>query len=380
MALLDDVSFDIYLGQGDIGANAGFPPDRFRLRDARLAALYKLWKGDFSDYKIAHEVKINYFHSYSTKLANLLLMTSPEAGDVLLAQAAYDALVDMTRYGGALIGWDGETMRSYDPMSWYPQRDADVFVRPFTSDEAPDANHDSVNVLVVPKEGKASSDTYGWQHGQIGAFVKSEEIGEIEIALVPRPPTVGIWGTAKYTELCDPVIEIARRFSRNRRLLDLYSGPVPVFTESTPDAETRYGVAAGASEDERRQTILEGQIGLLEEETIFLPGELVGVNFLQPDVSGIGASLSQVAEMKEAIQTLTGLPSLTGTSVPSGEALKRVFLHFYAESAAMQTDVTDAFSQLLGVDVIWEHVFDQMEFSDEGANQPAQEAVDEPTE
>ena len=155
MALLDDVSFDIYLGEGDIGANAGFPPSRFRLRDARLAALYKLWKGDFSDYKIAHEVKINYFHSYSTKLANLLLMTSPEAGDVLLAQAAYDALVDMTRYGGALIGWDGETMRSYDPMSWYPQRDADVFVRPFTSDEAPDANHDAVNVLVAPHEGNA---------------------------------------------------------------------------------------------------------------------------------------------------------------------------------------------------------------------------------
>ena len=36
--------------------------------------------------------------------------------------------------------------------------------------------------------------------------------------------------------------------------------------------------------------------------------------------------------MKEAISSLTGLPSLTGgASVPSGEALKRVFLHFYAE-------------------------------------------------
>ena len=111
-----------------------------------------------------------------------------------------------------------------------------------------------------------------------------------------------------------------------------------------PDAATRYGVPASATDDERRQAILDGQIGVLEEETVFLPGELVGVNFLQPDVSGIGASLSQVAEMKEAIQTLTGLPSLTGTSVPSGEALKRVFLHFYAESAAMQTDVTNAFS------------------------------------
>ena len=58
---------------------------------------------------------------------------------------------------------------------------------------------------------------------------------------------------------------------------------------------------------------------------------------------------------------LTGLPSLTGASMPSGEALKRVFLHFYAESAAMQLDLQAAISLLLGVDVEWEHIFDQME-------------------
>ena len=147
MALLDEVSFDIYLAEGDIGESVSFPPDRFRLRDQRLAALNKLWKGDFSDYRINHEVSVNYFHSYSTKLANLLLMSNPQAGDVPISQPAYDALVDMTRYGGAVLGWDGETLRAYDPISWYPTLGGDVFVRPFTSVTASDANHDAVNVL-----------------------------------------------------------------------------------------------------------------------------------------------------------------------------------------------------------------------------------------
>ena len=56
MALLDEVSFDIYLAEGEVGESVSFPPDRFRLRDQRLAALNKLWKGDFSDYQIQYEV------------------------------------------------------------------------------------------------------------------------------------------------------------------------------------------------------------------------------------------------------------------------------------------------------------------------------------
>ena len=59
MALLDEVSFDIYLAEGEVDAGVNFPPDRFRLRDARLAALNKLWKGDFSDYQIRYEVSVN---------------------------------------------------------------------------------------------------------------------------------------------------------------------------------------------------------------------------------------------------------------------------------------------------------------------------------
>ena len=364
MALLDEVSFDIYLGDGEIGAGVSFPPERFRLRDARLAALNKLWKGDFSDYQIQYEVSVNYFHSYSTKLANLLLMSNPVAGDVEISQPAYDALVDMTRYGGAILGWDGETLRAYDPLSWYPMLDGDVFVRPFTSVEAPDANFDAVNVLVA-----VSRRRRGVQHVRLAVRADWEAPG-IRVGRADRrrarPPD------ADYRHMGDGEIRrTVRPDHRNSAAflaeigasLDLYSGPIPVFQASTPDAATRYGVPASDTEDERRGKILAGQIGELEGESLHLPDELVGVSFLQPNVSGISVSLAQVAEMKEAVQMLTGLPTLTGASMPSGEALKRVFLHFYSESAAMQIDLQAAISLLLGVEVEWEHIFDQMEMA-----------------
>ena len=67
--------------------------------------------------------------------------------------------------------------------------------------------------------------------------------------------------------------------------------------------------------------------------------------------------------MKESIQSLTGLPSLAGPHQPppSGEALKRVLLHFYAETLAMQNNIRAAFERILGVPVEWRHIFEVME-------------------
>ena len=128
-------------------------------------------------------------------------MSNPKAGDIPISQAAYDALVDMTRYGGAVLGWDGETLRAYDPISWYPMVDGDVFVRPFTSVEASDANQDAVNVLVVPRDGDAASATYDWQSGQIGKFREAESVGQIAVAVVPGR-RVSAYGGRRNTRNC----------------------------------------------------------------------------------------------------------------------------------------------------------------------------------
>ena len=357
------MSFDVFALDADFRAGAQCPPQRFAPRDERLRALAGLWRGDLTEFGIKHLVAVNYFHSYSTKLANLLLISPPQ-GSVPLDRSAYDALIDLTRYGGAVLRWDGEAVSAMDPMGWYPRRDGgNVFIRAFVSDDSLTATSNRLNVITVEPDSATFSAVYAFSVGKIGKLESVEELPASVVEIVPRSPTMGIWGTAKYIELCDPVVEIARRLSGNRRILDLYAGPKPVFKSADINAEQRYGVDADidtASQVQRK--IMEGQIGEIEEETLHLPDELVDVSYLQPAVEGVAAGLAQIRELRDAIAQLTGLPSLGGEfQAPSGEALKRLFLHFYAESAAMQEALRRAFGVLLGGEVRWDHVFDVFE-------------------
>ena len=366
MALIDKVDFNVYCTDADIGENRPFPPARFRDRDSRLSSLFRLWQGDLSEYSIksASSVSVNYFHQYSTKLANLLLMSPIEAGDVNLRDAVYDAIVDMTRYGGAILSWDSDRLQALEPTTWYPMPDGDVFIRPYVTVDAIDSRANAVALTIIGDTGSAEERVYTYSGGQLGKQTGSRKLPDTLLRVVPRLPTIGIWGTAKYVELCGPAVEIARRLSKNSRLLDLYTGPVPVFKSAELDINARFGVTATDDDAEARRKVLEGQVGDLEEETMHLPDTLTNVSFLQPSTEGVLNSLAQVDQLKEALQSLTGLPALTGLQHEySGEALKRIFLHFYAESAAVQGDLLEALIELLGVQVVWKHIFDELEGS-----------------
>ena len=310
---------------------------------------------------------VNYFHSYSTKLANLLLISAPEAAPPFAAlpleRPAYDALIDLTRYGGAVLRWDGVVVSAMDPLGWYPMRDGGhIFIKAFVSDDAESAASNRLNVITVQSDTRTVSTVYALDAGRMGRAYSSEELPASVVEVVPRPPTIGLWGTAKYLELCDPVVEIARRLSGNRRILDLYASPKPVFKSADINAEQRYGVSDVDTVAQAQRKIIEGQIGEIEEETMHLPDDLVDVSYLQPAVEGVAAGLAQIRELRDAIAQLTGLPTLGGEfQAPSGEALKRLFLHFYAESAAMQEALRMGLGALLGEEVHWDHVFDVLE-------------------
>ena len=159
------------------------------------------------------------------------------------------------------------------------------------------------------------------------------------------------------------MIEIARRISTNRRVLDIYTNPLPTFRQSTMDAETRFGVEPTDTPEESQAKIVRGMNALLEQGVISVEDIVADLTFLQPNVQGVTTALAQVTEMKESIQSLTGLPSLAGPHQPppSGEALKRVLLHFYAETKAMQNNIRAALERILGVPVEWQHIFEVME-------------------
>ena len=161
----------------------------------------------------------------------------------------YDAVIDMSRYGGAILAWGDNTLSTFDPMTWYPLVEGHAFVKPYISVDATSAVYDRVNVITIINGAKVSYD-YEWKNGRFGKLLDEETLEPTEVAVVPRLPRNGTWGTAKYIELCDPTIEIVRRTSLNRRLLDLYTTPMPVYKQSTMDAENRYGVEPDDDPDE----------------------------------------------------------------------------------------------------------------------------------
>ena len=147
-------------------------------------------------------------------------------------------------------------------------------------------------------------------------------------------------------------------------MLDIYTNPLPTFRQSTMDAETRFGVQPEDTPEESQAKIVKGMNSLLEQGVISVEDIVADLTFLQPSVAGVTVALAQVQEMKESIQSLTGLPSLAGPyqPPPSGEALKRVLLHFYAETQAMQNNIRDcAGTHLRCTPVEWRHIFEIME-------------------
>ena len=365
--VFDDVSWDVYMRPDEIGPNSMFPPNRFRERDERIQFLTGLWQGNLADVDLGpNPVICNQFYGYSTKLANLLLMSEPEASGVdqkLLADMAFDALIDLTRYGGAILLDIAGELSVQAPSSWYPtMRDGDFFVKPYVSDMAQAFVEDRVDILWVHSDGRAERAHSHWDHGAIGSRITNESLGAATMVIVPRDPRNGIWGTAKYLEMFSLVAEISKRYSTNSRVLDIFTKPIPTFTMSDADAQARFGTTDDDTAAERREKILEGQLGMVMEETIHLEDDLMSLDYAQPATTGVMHAVEQINVIMEDLRSIAGLPNLQG-QVLSGEALKRLFVHFYAETKAMQNSVRSGLEELLGRPVVWEHVFDNDTFS-----------------
>ena len=115
------------------------------------------------------------------------------------------------------------------------------------------------------------------------------------------------------------VVEIARRYSKNSRVLDLFTAPTPVFRSSDADARTRFNVAKRQTRDaEAQRKILEGQVGMLEEDTFHLPDDLLDVQYLQPIVTGVDQAMKQVEMMMQSLRDMAGLPNLQGQTLSRG--------------------------------------------------------------
>ena len=395
--LLDDVSFDVFARLDEVRPGTDWPLRRFTRRNTRLALLTNLWNGGWPRDVVLgpNPVSHNAFSAYSTRLANLLLLAEPRTGVELivgddydrpdgvgndLQDVCYDALVDLTRYGGCILYRVGSEMTVMPPTRWYPLRGLDMHVF-FVSwrderDDPMEGTEPTRCSFTVVADGMAVEQTHTYTPGHVGQLIEAPvEYDDVAVEVVPRDPRSGIWGRSKYVDIYSGVLEMARRYSNNSKILDRYSGPIPVFSASDLDTDARFGVVATDTEAEAREKILEGQLGIIEEDTIHLPDSIQNVSYLQPNVQGVTYALTQVTDIREQLRDVTGLPDLSGQTV-SGDALKRLFVHFYAESGQMQLQLRLALERVLGQEVEWPHIFDTPLFNEPqeegGGVQPAE--------
>ena len=368
MSLLGRVDFDIYLTLPEFWeGGAAWPPERFRSRNERLRALEKLWYGDFSDHLTNQAVPVNSFQDYSTRLADLMLMSQPQGVDVVVDSALYDAVIDLSRYGGSVLYWDGE-LSAKDPLGWYPlhvenRGSGDVFFTKFISDSALSSIPDRAQIDMVDHQTQAvTRRVYAYTEGRLGNVLSEETLDEASVAVVPADPAMGIWGSSKYSRLCGPVIEIVRRLSKNSAVSDLYTGPKLIYRSTAADAIDRFPPSPEDPAD--IEEVIRGRLGeAFEGEIIRLDPDtcLVDAAFLQPDTSGVTHALSQVETLRMFIADSTGMPDPnTLSQAVSGVAIKLRHLPWYAETSRLQNRLREAVDGLLEVNLQWPHLFDTL--------------------
>ena len=380
---LKDVTFDIDLAANEVPRRAmSWPPTRFRDRDNRISLLTDLWQGDLSafvDKATRVELPINYFRRLSTAQADVLMMSEPEAA-LDIQDAVRQALIDLSRYGGSPL-WAGRGvtgdpfLTTVLPSSWYPREDGGhVLVTPYISSTAEVAQNDVAEVVVIEPDGETRISHWDWQHGTIGNRVVAEEdAGESIIVVAPRPPWQGRWGTSMYPDIISPVLSMALRFTQNSQVLDKNANPLLTWWMEQLDAYDRFKGASdpddpsGLTTEEIQKIIRGGLDALREHPNIQLPDQAVKLEYVE-FTGQLQASFTQIEESKQLLSFLTGIPTLLEQEIPpSGVALKRIMLPWYAATKALQNELIErleeALSFALGGEqtVTWEHIFDQLE-------------------
>lgn len=406
--------FSVYLMESDLAIGSQFPPERFRSRDIHLDELYAIYRGDFrrfvdDDDKV--KVPISPARRLVTMQTDLLMMSTPEnSGDYPLRAVAADALRDMDVYGGAVIivdnadavdtidaalvddgaPMDGPNIYTASPLTWYPMDGGGcALVRPFFSPMAPSSVvYDRVEITRVPgREGPIYVSEHNYDgvglYGSIGAMVEERQTGYGGVLLAARSPQEDIWGESLLLDMAAPLVELAKRFSQNSKVLDESARPIPVVSSGTDDAMDAFPLSADDPDDlTEYDKVAQGYANRMREDVFWLNDRTQKVSYLEPN-GNLMASFEQIRNVREMISYLSGLPAILESLIaqaPSGVSLRLQYLPWYAATKAKQLDLAEVLGlamEMAGFDsaIEWPHIFDTLDAERDAAVASRREAM-----
>ena len=371
-----------------------WPPYPTRARIDRLNLYYALYHGVLDrvvDYAVP--VGVNVFQAAPMAIADLLTANPPSVSDTetetQVRSVAYRGVVDMYRYGGALVFTDPDgDIQLLDPRYWVPTPTGWMYAEPRYS--LRDGTFDSVHFMwqdgdLLTVEERVAS------YSSVGPRIDASPSVTVQhppdaLQEVYRQPDQDRWGTSLFEVLVAPVAEIYRRMSADSAALDSLSDPMFVWEVAQGDYPM---VAPAVSPTEPVASTPAGvsnQIAKISEagdpNNRVVPRAVQSGTVLSWDPK-LGDSMSVTMQLIELCEGLTHTPGLLRgvfTSNTSGRMLKLMHLPFYSTSSSTQAYLLGGMNESLAaagsnVSVEWQHVFDFIDESFEGRSEP-EEAAD----
>ena len=368
---------------------------------ARIRLYHRLFEGDFSLVLEDARLQQNFFKVIAERIAEELMSVPPTTGDPLadesVGDVAYDAIVDMCRYGSAVLwtpprfeeGEDDPYPVLLDRLHWVPTETGWMYAVPMAN--TVDGIYDTIEVLAQQGDtlfGGVYHYTDGFP-GFIGELVRDYEpfqmTYEDTVAISPLNPLRrdSEQGTSMFDAMGPAVIETARRYSTNSAVLDKFRNPLFAarghkqdILGLTPGLEAD---GAGSPPDLSAQplTYAEEQAKLNEEldstgtdfeksDIVFLPPAIQDLEPITWDAY-LSESFTQIDEMRRMIRAISTVPGLfpgEEEAATSGVALRLLNRPFFSKSGAMQKRFIRAYRESSGIELEWDHPYSESDQDD----------------
>lgn len=386
---LPEVDWGLTVEPGEL-ADTTWPPPRHHVVRERLQLYHDLNRGDLArlidvrQLADAHVGPLNAFRRIAKFVADLLVREAPTAGmdgalaDIELLRVAHSVISHAVRHGtGYLLSAttpQGPMLRSVDPRFVYAVRGgAWAIVEPRVTDQANTATPDMLlftliapdgTTMVVARTGRYS--TFAGEH-QVGPVTAGVELGTSLVVPVLSLPEQGegVWGTSWFDDLISTVIQKARRFAANTRILDEHSDPLLIMRGNLDRLTQPPGVPLSGALATSTQAVANEQAvakRLRRSGPLVASTEAEGAEYLTWD-GNLEGSMAQLRMIDSDFGFLSGLPAAlkAETQVPSGVSLRRLFWQFDAALAPLFSAANAALSlcvEMHGGTLDWRNAFD----------------------
>jgi len=378
---------------------AQWPPARLQERQRRLELLGEVWEGDLTEFFPRGEAPpgYNFARRLGSTVSELLLATrpalDPDPGDRATARRLYDccdaAIAHMMRDGMAWVVVTvhrGEVHFASPPASDFHEIATGgwIWTQPFS---APDDRSgdpevpDRLSAVIIDADGATWRQTAAWGGSRSAAGLTAGAVGGIEmlgpaepagvsaVAAAPRSPLGDDgWGTSLLEDLLPLIAAYARRLSSMAAILDSHERPLVAWWADEDDLSVL--APADSPPSRKSMEVAAGAAAWREHDVSVVPSAVQRLEYLTWN-GELAASSAYLDRLDSLMRLASGVPAILESAggVPSGVALRRLLLAFYASSSALQYRLSDALEAAVqvaypGARVVWPHTLDELDAAD----------------